>query len=83
MGDMGEAFKAQREATKNHRARMLEQANTKGWTKHTAWHYSRMFSGKRMDWWPSGGKAKYEGKMIYGHVNVNAKINKLKEVEPA
>jgi len=77
MGDMGELFNAQRAATKAHRAKMLAKANTEGWTKHASWHYSREFNGKRMDWWPSGGKAQYAGKMVYGHRQVNALISKL------
>lgn len=76
MGDMGELFNAQREATKRHRAEMLAKAETTGWTQHTEWHFSRVFNGKRMDWWPSGGKAMFNGRMIYGHRNVNAMISK-------
>jgi hypothetical protein len=77
MGDMAEIFNGMREATKQHRAEMLAKANTEGWTKHTDWHFSRMFGTKRMDWWPSGGKAKFDGRMIYGHRKVNAKIANL------
>ncbi len=79
MGDMGELFKAQREATKEHRAKMLAQADTAGWTQHTEYHFSRMFKGKRFDWWPSGGKAMYAGKMVYGHRRVNDLIARLKK----
>lgn len=77
MGDMGELFNAMRDGTKAHRAKMLAGANTEGWQRHTEWHYSRMFNGKRMDWWPSGGKAQYDGRMVYGHRKVNALISKL------
>ena len=31
MGDMGETFAAMKAATKQHRAEMLEQADTLGW----------------------------------------------------
>lgn len=79
--DLGEMFAAQREATRQHRAEMLAKADTEGWHQHTEWHYSRTFAGKRMDWWPSGGKARFDGKMIYGHRRVNALIAKLKEHE--
>lgn len=78
MGDMGEVFNAMKQRTKEHRAKMLEQADTEGWTAHTEYHFSQVFNGKRMDWWPSGGKAMYDGKMIYGHAKVNALIKKLK-----
>ena len=81
MGDMGDVFREMRESTKAHRAKMLELANTEGWTKHTPYHYSRTFDGKRFDWWPSGGKGMYEGRMIYGHRKVNALIKKLTDGE--
>jgi hypothetical protein len=73
MGDMGDDFRAMQARTKEHRANMLAKADTSGWTQHTEYHYSRLFNGERMEWWPSGGKAKFRGKMIYGH----AKVNKL------
>jgi hypothetical protein len=79
MGDMGEVFNSMKQATKEHRAKMLDVADTEGWTKHTEYHFSRIFSGERIDWWPSGGKAKYRGKMVYGHRKVNSLIVKLKE----
>lgn len=66
-----------RKDVQRHRAKMLKQADTTGWTKHTDYHYSRMFAGKRFDWWPSGGKGMYEGRMIYGHKKVNSKIAAL------
>ena len=77
MGDMGEVFNSMREATKRHRADMLSKADTSGWTQHTPYHFSRVFGGERMDWWPSGGKAHYKGRMIYGHRKVNALIARL------
>lgn len=78
MGDMAEIFNAMREATKKHRAEMLASADTEGWTKHTSYHYSRIFNGERIEWWPSGGKAKYRGSMVYGHRRVNRLIARLK-----
>mgnify|MGYP001124676709 CR=1 FL=1 len=77
MSDMGDTFNAMKEATKEHRAKMLAKADTTGWTKHTDWHYSRMFKGKRVDWWPSGGKAMHDGKMVYGHRKVEILLAKL------
>lgn len=77
MGDMGEVFNAMKERTKAHRADMLSKADTKDWSMHTDYHYSRYFNGERMEWWPSGGKAKFKGKMIYGHVKVNKLIASL------
>lgn len=77
MSDMGEIYAAMQERTRQHRAEMLAKANTDGWTKHTEWHFSRTFNGKRMDWWPSGGKARYDGRMVYGHRRVNDLIARL------
>ena len=81
MGDMGELFNAQRAATKAHRAEMLAKADTTGWTKHTQWHFSRMFGRDRVDWWPSGGKAMYRKKMVYGHRRV-AELLRRQSGEP-
>lgn len=77
MGDMGELFNAMKARTKEHRRTMLAKADTTGWTKHTDWHYSCQFSGDRVDWWPSGGKAQYRGRMVYGHRKVAALITRL------
>ena len=77
MGDMGDIFNSMKAATKEHRAKMLEAADTTGWTRHTDYHFSRMFGDERMEWWPSGGKAKYKGRMVYGHKKVNALVDKL------
>jgi hypothetical protein len=34
-----------------------------------------------VEWWPSAGKAKIDGKMVYGHRKVNKAIAELKEQE--
>jgi hypothetical protein len=78
MSDLGEMFNDLRESTKQHRRDMLAAADTEGWKQHTEWHYTRFFNGQRIDWWPSGGKARYRNKMIYGHRKVNDLIAKLK-----
>ena len=70
-------WRENRERVKAHRAEMLSKADTEGWTKHSNYHYSRMFAGKRFDWWPSGGKGMYDGRMIYGHREVNSRVAKL------
>lgn len=79
MGDMGELFNAWREEKRRHRAEMLAKADTEGWTRHTEWHYSRVFNGKRVDWWPSRGKAMVAGKMVYGHRKVAEVVKRLRE----
>lgn len=33
-----------------------------GWTKHTQHHWSRIVNDKRLDYWPSTSRFKYEGK---------------------
>lgn len=77
MSDMADDFNAMKANAKRHRAEMLEKADTSGWTKHTEWHFSRFFQGERVEWWPSGGKAKYKGRIVYGHKKVNELISKL------
>lgn len=78
MGDMGDIFNAMRENRRTHRAEMLAKSDTTGWTQHTPWHFSRMFGRDRVDWWPSGGKAKFQGRMVYGHRKVAELIRRLK-----
>ena len=77
MSDMGDDFREMREETRKHRQKMLAQANTEGWTRHTEYHYSRVIDGKRVEWWPSGGKVKVNGRMIYGHRKVNTMLSKM------
>jgi hypothetical protein len=77
MSDAGELFRTQAEATKRHRAEMLAKADTSGWTRHTDFHFSRYYGRDRIEWWPSGGKAKFKGRMVYGHRKVNELIARL------
>lgn len=84
-GGMVETFRAMSQATKEHRAAMLEQADTEGWEQLTEWHYRRWFDETRIDWWPSGGKAQVflrgSGKpprMVYGHRRVAELVRELK-----
>ena len=80
MSDMAEDFRIMRERVKEHREKMLAKADTTGWTEHTPYHFSRAtLSGERVDWWPSGGKAKYQGKMVYGHRKVQRLFARLFE----
>jgi len=83
MGDMGDVFNTMREQTREHRARMLQRADTEGWEQITPYHYRRTFGAVTIEWWPSGGKAmsRMKGKppvMIYTHRKVNALIARLK-----
>ena len=81
MGGMGDLFNSMKQANKEHRAKMLEKAVTTGWTKHTDYHFSRYFGGCRVDWWPSGGKAKYKERMVYGHRKVATLVARLTKEE--
>lgn len=86
-GDMGDVFNAMRANVKEHRARMLDRADTEGWEQVTPYHYRRTFGAVTLDWWPSGGKAmsRMKGKppvMIYTHRKVNALIARLKKETP-
>lgn len=75
MGDMGDIFNGMKDAAKVHRFEMLARADTTGWKRHDEYHFSRKFGGKTLHWWPSGGKAMWNGgTMIYGHRKVNTLI---------
>lgn len=85
--DLGDMFRAQREATREHRSKMLAEADVAGWTEHTPYHYSRLFDGGRVEWWPSGGKCCVHApgkrpRMVYGHGATRALIKKLLAGEP-
>ena len=68
MGDVGETFRALKEADKERKHRNLNAFDPTGWTKHTEYHYSRQLNGKRLDYWPSRNKFMYEGKVMCGDV---------------
>lgn len=68
MGDMREIFDGMKEANKERKRRNLESANPDGWTKHTEYHWSRKLNGKRLDYWPSTGRFKYDGRMMQGGI---------------
>ena len=77
MSDIGDDFRAVREETRKHHRAMLAQANTEGWTQHTEWHFSRVINEVRVEWWPGSGKARINGRMVYGHKKVNAMLAKM------
>ena len=79
MGDMGEIFRAHKEAGKERRERNLDKADPTGWTEHTPYHWSRKLNGKRLDYWPSRNKWQYEGRIMCG--NVKAFIEKHKKAQ--
>ncbi len=68
MGDMGDVFNAMREDDKVRRHNNLEKAEAidfDDFTKHTQWHWSRLLEDKRLDYWPTKNKWKYD-KMYFG-----------------
>ena len=68
MGDMGEFFNDWKTYNKKRTAKNLAAAEPTGWTKHTEWHWSREFNGKRLDYWPSRNRFQYAGKVMTGDV---------------
>ena len=68
MGDMGDDFRARKESDKIRKEKNLEAFNAEGWTKHTAYHYSRKLLGDRIDLWPSKNKFQWRNKMRFGDV---------------
>lgn len=77
MGDMGDLWVGHREAVQKHRAQKLAEADTTGWTPHSPYHFSRLVDGVRIEWWPSGGKAKFGPRMVYGHAKVRREFERL------
>ncbi len=45
-----------------------EQNDDGGWTKHTQYHWSRMVTGHKLDYWPSRKKFQYRGKVRRGDI---------------
>lgn len=68
MGDMGETFNAMKAADKERRHRNLQSADPAGWTQHTPYHWSRQLNGKRLDYWPTRNKFRYDGRVRIGDV---------------
>lgn len=55
------------------RARFMAQAQADddgGWTKHTAYHWSRKINGQQLDYWPSRKKFQFQGNVMRGDVMV-------------
>ena len=69
MGDMGDDFRALDAHNKARKAKNLENADSDGWTKHTAYHWSRDLNGSRLDYWPSTTRFQYQGKIMVGGVD--------------
>lgn len=67
--DIAELGRIMREQSKERAERNLAAADSKGWTQHTAYHWSRTFNGARLDYWPSRNRFQYGGKVMSGDVN--------------
>lgn len=72
--DTNEYFRAMRDVAKEQRAKALDDADTKGWTQHTPYHFSRIARGAKIDWWPGVQKARWLGQMYHGEERVAALI---------
>jgi len=68
MGDMGEVFNAMKQADKERRENNLDKADLSGFTKHTYYHYSMTLQEKRLDYWPSKNKWRWNNKTYHGNV---------------
>ena len=83
MGDMGDIFRAMKDTDKERKKRNLENANPKGWTEHTEYHWSRTLQGKRLDYWPSRNKFQHNNKIMVGDVEgyIRKRTKQMKEIE--
>jgi len=70
MGDVGDDFRAFREAKKQRAAANLEKAEKQDWpvdwNYHSPWHWSCRLAGKRLDYWPTKNKFQYDGRISCG-----------------
>lgn len=66
--ELSEMGRALRERRKERGQRNLAAADTTGWTQHTEFHWSRLFNGKRLDYWPSRNRFSYGGRVMTGNV---------------
>lgn len=73
MGDMREVFDAMRERDRERRVHNLKKSREKvysmgDWIVHTEYHWTYQLNGKRLDYWPSRNKFRYENKVYCGDV---------------
>lgn len=47
---------------------VAERQSDGKWKKHTAFHWSRIVLGKKLDYWPSREKYMYDGRVHIGNV---------------
>jgi hypothetical protein len=81
MGEMADVFRELVRVRRAKRKANLERArqNLDGWTQHTSFHWSRELMGSRLDYWPSKGKWRWQGKTMTGVVDEFI-VSRLKEV---
>lgn len=58
--------KARKKRRAAERLQRLKKTPADGWKKHTQFHWSREFKGKKLDYWPSTGRFYYDGAMFEG-----------------
>jgi hypothetical protein len=67
MADMGELYRDWAEHKRRSKAARLEKAEQlEGWTKFTPYHWSTTIHGKQLDWWPTTGRWRYNGRTQAG-----------------
>ena len=62
------AFRARRVERNRRRQAALARADPVGWIIHTPYHWSRQLADKRLDYWPSAHKWRYDGRVMTGNV---------------
>ncbi len=78
MGEMTDYFRQFDQEVKDRRQKNLEEFDPEGWTQHTEYHYSTVLLGDRLDYWPSGHKFQWRGKIRIGGVHGFIKNQKRK-----
>jgi len=66
MSEMGDFYREMRKGRQRLRQEALEKADTTGWTECTPYHFQRMHQGHQINWWPSGDKWQWRGRMYHG-----------------
>lgn len=54
--------------SKKQRKKNIANFDKTGWKQHNGFHFSRMFNGKKLDYYPSTSRYIYDGKSVIGCV---------------
>jgi len=66
MSEMGDMYREMRKGRQRLRQEALDKADTTGFVQLTPWHFQRMHDGDVINWWPSGDKWQWRGRIYYG-----------------